>query len=349
MAPKRAPNQLPKPMQDAIAQMKGLGKDVDADGIAALDRNKRRAAFSSLGTTLKNEWPAEYAKYQKMTDDLEKRRWLAAFMVDPECGITTIANTVEREVYDDEMEEDEWVTEDQLGGPLYLNNPRHASIAVRTMISRPFKGNQALQEEGVKQYNYTKYKTLHGKRTSKKATLETKAEMEPEDVQNVREHMQDAEVVTPRPDARRGGPGNKRRRTQPGDPRPDPQPVDMTPRKKAKKEAIEKFETATKTTKTYHDKVSRELGMVALVKQKLERKGWGEAPINFLTTQTATQVTECESLFKTWAEAKNVTLADLSTEAIEQETVKLESAKKALEDSYTAYRKNVLADFQSIK
>ena len=122
----------------------------------------------------------------------------------------------------------------------------------------------------------------------------------------------------------------------------------MTPRKKANMQAIERFEGISKTTKTYHDKVSKEL-MVALVKQKLERKGWGDGPINFLTVQTDTQVKECESLFKEWAEAKSLNPTDMSTEAIEQAAIKLEGSKMTLEDGYSAYKRNVLSDFQNIK
>ena len=55
------------------------------------------------------------------------------------------------------------------------------------MVCRPFEGNQSLRDAGVRQYNWTKFKTIRGKTLANKATLETKADLEPEDVKNVKE------------------------------------------------------------------------------------------------------------------------------------------------------------------
>ena len=93
----------------------------------------------------------EYAKAK----GVDKRNALARFLVDPESGgcKATSRTTV---VQDDLTEVDvRWVTEDALGGPLYLNNAKHAALYVTDMASRPHKGSKALREAGVLEYKLT--------------------------------------------------------------------------------------------------------------------------------------------------------------------------------------------------
>ena len=67
------------------------------------------------------------------------------------------ASVTKTEVYNDQVTEQTeiWVTQDQLAGPKFLNNSKHAEIMIKDMPSRPFKESESLRKAGVLQYMIT--------------------------------------------------------------------------------------------------------------------------------------------------------------------------------------------------
>ena len=70
-------------------------------------------------------------------------------------------------------------------------------------------------------------------------------------------------------------------------PKPDdPKMKPSSPEEKEMQEATETLDASMESCKSLYDKMSRELSEVKVVEKKLEAKGWGDGPLNFLKTNT---------------------------------------------------------------
>eukprot|EP00959_Pyramimonas_sp_CCMP1952_P458722 9477099-Pyramimonas_sp.AAC.1 len=351
MPAKRNPDHLPKPMAEIKKHLESSSLDITGDSLKNIDPKLRRAGFSCLGTSLAAAFPDQHAQYKKLQYDFDKRKWLAAFIVDPASGCSKVINTTVRKTTETEQETDVWVTESQLAGPMYLNNAAHAAAAIKSMIPRPFKDNKSLQDMGVKQYNWTVFQSTRTKSLEKSATLSTEAELEPEDVGTVKAHIDEWGTTDVQDSDKRSGPQSSRKRKgKAHSAEPDsPPPVDLTPTKKARKDAVEKYDDAMKKTKAFYDKQQKELGLVEVIKQKLSSRGWGEGPITYLSMQTETQQKLSEDLFAKWASFKAKPIGDMVVGEIDIASTAIETHRADVEKSYKEFRTNVLSDFDKFK
>jgi len=350
MSPKRHATKLPKPLEDVRRELEAAAKPISSDGIASLSMKSRNSAFSSLNSALKASFPDQFQQYQALKSELEKRQWLAAFILDPAAGCSKVSNTVKRTTYERNEGVQEWLTEEQLAGPSYLNSTRHASIAKESMDSRRFSGNEAMAKEGIMQYNWTKYVTTQGKGMQESAELQTIADLEPEDVSGVREALGNKEMVVVQDNLKRPGPGGRQGKGKRLALKlEDKEETPLSAEGQAKNAAVETWETSLKQAKSYYDKLTKELGLVTLVKQKLATRGWGQGPIDYLNNTTEAQTQESTTLFEAWAEGKSKTVEDMTNEALLEAAKALTYKQKAVEVSYNDYRKNVLADFDKLR
>ena len=86
MPPRRPANVLPKPMEVIKLELAQNGKVAGPEALLDVDSKKRKAAFSSLKSSLQTAFPDKFAEYQRLQSDLEKRQWLSAFIIDPASG-----------------------------------------------------------------------------------------------------------------------------------------------------------------------------------------------------------------------------------------------------------------------
>ena len=70
---------------------------------------------------------------------------------------------------------------------------------------------------------------------------------------------------------------------------------------------------------------------------------WGQGPITYLREQTDKQRKNCEALLEEWTKARKVEGLDADGYGIHEAA--LTTASDSTKASYTAYRKEVLADF----
>ena len=135
----------------------------------------------------------------------------------------------------------------------------------------------------------------------------------------------------------------------------NPEPlVVMTPEDKAKKEMLENVDGALKAAKSLHDRMNKELNEVAVVKRKLELKGWGPGPIEFLQTNTDKQTAAAESLFKEWCDLKSERDQasqgeKFDADRMQKKCLAMKTKEAETKTAYNNYRKNVLADFSKLR
>jgi hypothetical protein len=188
MAPKRQKGQLPKAM-GLLKEM--LGTDsVTADLIAAADGETRKRAFSAMNAMLAVEFPAKATLYKTLSNDEERREFMAEILLDVENGGNVLRNVIRRQVDEDDDDAEVWLTLSELSGPKGYNDKDIALLAVAGMQSRPHKQNAALREAGILQYMFEFDTKTNRKKKSTISELETTQDVEAGDAAGVRDFMQ---------------------------------------------------------------------------------------------------------------------------------------------------------------
>ena len=124
------------------------------------DSKKRNAAFAALRNQVLSANTEKDAEYRALQTDAERRQFLIDYILDPESCCKRIGtNSTSRSTNRRETSKVEWLTEEQLAGPKYLNSAAHAKIAIKSMRERPHKTNAGLRAAGVKEYEYFKEKS----------------------------------------------------------------------------------------------------------------------------------------------------------------------------------------------
>eukprot|EP00959_Pyramimonas_sp_CCMP1952_P283168 5919017-Pyramimonas_sp.AAC.1 len=119
-----------------------------------LGDTKMKSLFSAYGYTLKTNAPALYERYDK-GGDVERRQWLTRFIMDASSGGHQGKATVSVNQSTKHVADEEWLTEEQLASPLYMNSKHHASIIIHCLEERPHR-MKALADLGVREYKYSK-------------------------------------------------------------------------------------------------------------------------------------------------------------------------------------------------
>ena len=177
-----------KKMKELAEALKRInpGGDVTAETIANCDDTTlRNKAMAHMVKTLPLE---QQTRDHQCKNDEERYQWAAAYIVDPKkvkChGATSVSTRVTTKFSEKTM----WITEGELAGPSYLNSKTNASIAIKSIVSRPHE-NVALAGAGVKQYQWTLKEQTFDRSIEEAATIDCFAEMSAEQGQMLRDHM----------------------------------------------------------------------------------------------------------------------------------------------------------------
>ena len=315
-----------------------------------------KKAFSALTGALQTQCPEKLEEYRSLKNGMEKREWLAAFLVDPSSGGSTVSNTTSRSITHTERDTEIWVTEDEYGGPRYLNNPEMAKEAVKAMKPRPHR-NTCLAQLGIKEYKLVKDEVTKDKTLKQEASMTTTADLEPGDVAGVAAVMTDFDQVNVDSSQKRGVQANKsatkrQKAASSGSGGPkgstnNNNETVKTPQEKALEDAKEKLDESLKLTKSLYDKTSKELAEVRVVESRLKAKNWGEGPLLFLRTNTKSQADAGLELFQKWADIKSAYPDNLDSLKSARDVI--DAARREFEKSYASYKRDCLSDFAKIK
>ena len=133
-------------------------KGIELEGLGPLDLEKiDKKTLNNVANNFRNQMSAPVkAEYTKLKSDEERKQWLSHYIIDPETAVHQGYNKVE--VVNSKMDKNKvaWLTESQLGGPMYLNDVGHAKILVDAKSFREQEHETpALAAAGVKQYEFS--------------------------------------------------------------------------------------------------------------------------------------------------------------------------------------------------
>ena len=342
---------LPKPCQ-ALVDSLASGKPITAETLKQADTKKRAAAFGALRVSVLAQKPDKEAEYRALQSDVERRQFLADYLLDPSSCTLTGTNSCTRSTKRLTRGTTVWLTVSQLAGAQYLNSKTDAEIAIKSLRSRPHKDNQSMREAGIKEYEYTH----EAKHTDKAILDEAKVEavttnLSEDQYATVRAHMTDEgnPGATPAnaavPPQRKG---NGKRRKLATATFADTTEVD--PEKQAHEEANARATKAMQGLKIAYDQVHKDLSAVSLVESRLKAKKWNtDSPLQFLQQETKKVSEVNDSIFAQWISAKDIDLQALSKAELVTHAEHWESESKRVKDTFRAYSRDVLSEFSKMR
>ena len=354
MPPKLGKGQLPKVLGELKNKLEG---EVTVEKLAQLDHGMRNRAFGALRKSIQATYPERMQEYTRIKDELAKREWLASFCMDPESGGTYTATnktTVSR-VRDAELRE-VWLTEEELGGPKWLNSKTNAAIAIKSMKSRLHSRNSALRANVVLEYQHFYLECQHSygikkdtARLSQNASVEQKVDMDAQQYLEVSDAM--AESSPGNPDTLSITEGKRRRKDVPMTPKdPKPPPKPPTPEVQERLNALKALKDDCAKTKKFLDLAIKEVEEVVLIEGRLEAKKWAWGGLEWLQKETGKQHEVLGKLQSDWAlaaataENANSTQCELTTSS----TV-INSCYDQATGSFKDFKKDVLGEFIKLR
>jgi hypothetical protein len=331
MAPKRSASALPK----ALAVLKEVVQDddgnVNPEALGKLDPKQRSTAFSVLGTTLKRMGAQYHDPYKALVSDEERRQHLANFLMCPENGTCSGYNETSRSEKKRKLSQGEWITEEELSGPLYLNSKVNAALAVNDLTQRPHE-LPSLAKKGVKQYEFFKNKVINEIGTESKVGIKVESDLTGEEYAEVKSCL-DSDKPSAAPP-----PKKTTRKPTPTKPAKDLETVKLegesTENIRVAKAKLNKVQSQLKTL---HARMSKELDQVVHVEERLKAKSWGDGPVEYLRKSTVCQRQLADQVLQKWASCRGVDCATATTEAISAAADDAEGYLKTSEETYSKY------------
>ena len=182
-----APAGNPPVIDEVKKILEDLGKDVTGDNLkAALDKKVTNRLGSAFRKHLSDEIKETYKNHA--TTDKERCEWIAQFVIDPSVARLEGWNKDETYKHDKNKSEEHWLTEAQLGSPVWLNDPAHAATMIKSLLSRPHE-DAGLAADDIKQYQYFQKQSVveHGSKQTR-GTSAT-AEMSEKDYAHVTDQL----------------------------------------------------------------------------------------------------------------------------------------------------------------
>ena len=130
------------------------GKEVSADALREALTTKQ---YNNLCNVFRQSMsPQAKNDYKELKTDDERRQWTAAFVLDP--ALVAAEGFKRTSVFKSEtnVEDEMWLTLDQLQGPQFLNSKDHALALVEAgeLEERPHEFS-SLAQRGIKQYRFS--------------------------------------------------------------------------------------------------------------------------------------------------------------------------------------------------
>ena len=178
---------VPAPVVKARSKIQMAGKDIDKDGIQVLTKLE----LNNLANNMRNTMAVEPKKrYKELKTDEERREWLVYYLIDPKSAVNTGFNKTT--AFDEEANKrnEQWITEEQMSGPNYLNSASHAKIVCDSKVFDVQDHEiAALANAGVKQHLFSWSRLERTTGFRKEAGIEATAELTADEYTQMRDHM----------------------------------------------------------------------------------------------------------------------------------------------------------------
>ena len=144
---------LPRAVNRARDVLTGAGLEVNSTNLKS---SLSKKDYNVLGQTLRNSMcPAAKDAYNKLASDEERRNWISRYVVDPSFTTTTGWNANICFTQKSQIDDENWITEEQMSGAMYCNSREHAKLVAESgQLESQLHENPAMAAAGVKVYKW---------------------------------------------------------------------------------------------------------------------------------------------------------------------------------------------------
>lgn len=323
--PTTPPTKIPKSVLRIRDKMESLGKPVTA---ATLREVLDKKEFNNIANVFRQSMSTSAREeYKKVARDDERRAWIAQYIIDPGFASVEGFNVTTAFNKQTAKEEEQWLTQEQLASPVYLNSITHAEAIIKELESRPHE-YKVLADQGVLQYKFTMTSTQkeHGvvEENGTRATAELKENEYAEVTKDITSNYS-------RPAKRKAPP------------------------KEAESEEVKRMRcarqlraTTVRKCKALIDKSALDVSVCETNLAKLQAKGYPGAMTEWYEQKV---VQFKESMVQAQAAySKEATKVDIQPELadIEASTRDIDSALQQLDQQYKAFKDSVFCDVKKL-
>lgn len=299
------------------------GEQITPEALAkVLTKEDLNKLGGCLRTSVQKEGKDAIEKYKACLSDADRRKWIAAFVLDPDASRLVAKFTQTRSLVSGTQGRVLWLTVPQLSGPLFFNNKDHAELAAKGLPSRPHE-LKSLSDAGVLQYRHEVTEEVWKKFTAQEFKTEATADLTPDDYNKT-----DAAISTDAPPA----PKRSRKNTT---------PVQLSPASKARHEVVQERNAALKvlkesnaTAKRKAETYRKELDVNTRSAESLLTKGFPREMVEFYVSAFTPVSTEASELITLWAEIAAKDSGLMSKEEIDDIRTNVEANTKDLDTRY---------------
>ena len=307
------PEKMPNAVAKARQKLEAAGKEINKESIF---ETLSKAEINNLSNNMRNhQTPQVAARYREMKSDAERKDWVSHYVIDykeASCKGWNSTKVVNNNINTEEIV---WLTEEQMGGPLYLNSPSHAAIVVKAKILLEQDHELApLAAAGIKQYEFSWSKVRNETGVMKEAGVIAEDAMSGEDFAAVASHMENS--VSTQPVA-------KKQKVKPAPKIEDPETKEL-------KQAAALRQTALRKLKQKVDKVLQAMVEKDGMLPKILEKGYPQQMMEFMKAkidELRAKAMEAQETYSSEAKKQNM----MPKPALVESTGLLDASLSALE------------------
>ena len=328
---------VPKPIkeaQEALIALKGSLENVCPEDLQCFDHQTMNKLYSSMRTSNASKNSVAQTDYAATCkSDLQRREWLARFIVDPSSGgcKAEMSMTAVNDKLDTEQEF--LVTEDELGGPQWLNNPQHAKWAIEELVPQPHEW-PSLAKRGVLQYKVSRKWLERQTGTKERASAITESTMTAEQFTQVSDAMRNSRLACDSAGTRR-----KKARTE-------IPPKQLSESEQLFKDTQKARDEIIKKVKGWISNCKADLavGKIDLLKSKLLSKGYPQAMCDFVQINVEDQLKHVKEVEEKFNELLKVDVTVDKVREIQNAISSLRSSYDKREVTYTKFKSSYWKD-----
>ena len=178
---------VPAPVKVARAWCDANGLSYDVEALKGMPKEIYQKMQANYRNTMQ---PDAKARYRELKSDTERKDWLALYMIDPKTAVCKGYNSTVAFDQEENKGSEQWLSEEQMGGPMFLNSANHAGIIVKgKVLEERDHENPALAAAGVKQYYFSWSRINRSTGVRKEAGVRADAELTPEEYQETADQM----------------------------------------------------------------------------------------------------------------------------------------------------------------
>ena len=177
----------PAPVKKAREFLKEKGVEIDTASIQTSPADM----LHKIACNYRNSMTADVKKkYKVLKTNDERRQWLVHYLLDPKAAVCTGFNKTTASDEENSKKMEAWITEEQMGGPLYLNSATHAkTVCASKIFEEQDHDFEALAKDGVKQFRFNWSLLQRSTGIRKEAGVKAVAELSAQEYERVRDQI----------------------------------------------------------------------------------------------------------------------------------------------------------------